>query len=173
LTLLVRRTDCSRPVDFLPRIFAEEAAHRRKVILFLLLVTLYLILTLAGRWIGSFEIAPARRARVGLALFFVFTAIEHFVRTEEMSAMILSSIPFRTEPIYITGALELLGAVGVWIPGLVRLTGICLILMLLCLLPANIYGSGANKISTTIYSSLADSCSTISCIVREFLHQNR
>jgi uncharacterized membrane protein len=82
---------------------------------------------------------------VGLALFFVFTAIEHFVRTEEMSAMIPSSIPFRTEPIYITGALELLGAVGVWIPGLVRLTGICLILMLLCLLPANIY-SAINRV---------------------------
>lgn len=109
--------------------------------LFLLLVTPYLILTLAGRWIGSFEIAPARRARVGLTLFFVFTAIGHFVRTEEMSAMIPSFIPYRTELIYITGVLELLGAIGVWIPSLVRLTGICLILMLLCLLPANIYSA--------------------------------
>jgi membrane-associated PAP2 superfamily phosphatase len=34
-------------------------------------------------------------------------------------------------------------------------------------------GSGANKISTTIYSSFDSSFSTISCIVREFLHQNR
>lgn len=109
--------------------------------LFLLLVTPYLILTLAGRWIGSLEIAPARRARAGLTLVFVFTAIGHFVRTEEMSAMIPSFIPCRTELIYITGVLELLGAVGVWIPGLVRLTGICLILMLLCLLPANIYSA--------------------------------
>src|SRR5262245_17598962 len=36
----------------------------------------------------------------------------------------------------------------------------------------NCMGSGANKISTTIYSGLDDSFSTISCIVREFLHQN-
>jgi uncharacterized membrane protein len=113
--------------------------------LFLLLVTPYLILTLAGRWIGGLEIAPARRARVGLTIFFIFTAIGHFIRTEEMSAMIPSSIPYRTELIYITGALELLGAVGVWIPGLVRMTGICLILMLLCLLPANIY-SAINRV---------------------------
>jgi uncharacterized membrane protein len=109
--------------------------------LFLLLITPYLILTLAGRWTTSLEIAPARRARVGLTLFFAFTAIGHFIRTEEMAAMIPSSIPYRVELIYITGALELLGAVGVWIPGLVRLTGICLILMLLCLLPANIYAA--------------------------------
>src|SRR6266508_236526 len=33
-------------------------------------------------------------------------------------------------------------------------------------------GSGANKISTTIYSGMDDSFSSISCIVREFLHQN-
>ncbi len=33
-------------------------------------------------------------------------------------------------------------------------------------------GSGANKISTTIYSGLDGSFSTIFCIVREFLHQN-
>jgi|GEM_PF-6236226 len=34
-------------------------------------------------------------------------------------------------------------------------------------------GSDANKISTTIYSGLDDFFSTISCIVREFLHQNQ
>src|SRR5262249_14293132 len=33
-------------------------------------------------------------------------------------------------------------------------------------------GSGANKILTTIYSSPDGSFSTLSCIVREFLHQN-
>src|SRR5262252_9097250 len=31
LTLLLRRTNRSGPVDFLPRIFAEVAAHRHKV----------------------------------------------------------------------------------------------------------------------------------------------
>jgi uncharacterized membrane protein len=113
--------------------------------LFLVLVTPYFILTLAGRWIGGLEIAPAKRARLGLTLFFMYTAIGHFIRTEDMSEMVPSSIPYRTELIYITGVLELLGAVGVWIPALVRLTGISLILMLLCLLPANIY-SAINRV---------------------------
>jgi len=43
--------------------------------------------------------------------------------------------------IYLTGALEILGAVGVWISPLTRLTGVCLMIMLLCFLPANIYAA--------------------------------
>ena len=39
----------------------------------------------------------------------------------------------------------MLGAIGVWIPRLMRLTGLCLILMLVCLLPANLY-SAVNRV---------------------------
>jgi uncharacterized membrane protein len=109
--------------------------------LFLLLVIPYLILTLAGQWLSGFNIAPATRARVGLTLFFIFTSIGHFIKTGEMAAMLPLSIPYRVELIYLTGVLELLGALGVWIPRLMRLTGICLILMLIGLLPANIYSA--------------------------------
>jgi len=59
--------------------------------------------------------------------------------------MVPPPIPYPVELIYITGVLELLGAIGVWIPGLLRLTGFCLILMLLLLLPANIY-SAVNRV---------------------------
>lgn len=109
--------------------------------LLLLLVAPYLILTLAGRWIDGLRMAPAARARVGLTLFFLFTALGHFIRTEEMAEMLPPSIPYRVELIYITGVLELLGAVGVWAPRLTRLTGLCLILMLVGMLPANIYSA--------------------------------
>src|SRR3712207_4939100 len=102
--------------------------------LLLLLVVPYLILTLAGRWVPRFKITPSKRARVGLSLFFVFTAIGHFISTKEMAAMIPPSIPYPVELIYVTGVLELLGAIGVWIPRLERLTGFLLILMLICLL---------------------------------------
>jgi uncharacterized membrane protein len=37
--------------------------------------------------------------------------------------------------------LELLGAIGVWIKPLRRLTGICLILLLVGVLPSNIYAA--------------------------------
>lgn len=58
-----------------------------------------------------------------------------------MAAMLPPSTPYRTALIYITGVLELLGAIGIWIPRLVRLTGICLIMMLVGILPANIYAA--------------------------------
>ncbi len=58
-----------------------------------------------------------------------------------MAAMLPPAIPYRVELIYLTGVLELLGALGVWIPGLMRLTGVCLILMLVGILPANIYSA--------------------------------
>ena len=115
------------------------------IFLLLLLVAPYLILTLAARWLPSLKMAPSKRARVGLSLFFVVTALAHFATTEEMARMIPSSIPYRVELIYLTGVLELLGAIGVWIPRLERLTGLLLIVMLIGLLPANIY-SAINRV---------------------------
>jgi uncharacterized membrane protein len=115
------------------------------LVLILILVAPYLILTLAGTWNSNFRIVPAIRARIGLSLFFIFTAIGHFIRTEEMAAMLPLAVPFRIELIYLTGVIELLGAVGVWISRLTRLTGLLLILMLIGILPANIY-SAINRI---------------------------
>jgi uncharacterized membrane protein len=108
--------------------------------LLLLLVVPFLVLTLADRF-TRFQISSSTRARVGLSLFFLFTSLGHFIRTEEMAAMLPPAIPYRGELIYLTGVLELLGAVGVWIPGLMRVTGVCLILMLAGILPANIYSA--------------------------------
>jgi uncharacterized membrane protein len=113
--------------------------------LLLLLIAPYLILTLVGRWISSFQTAPVTRARVGLSLFFIFTSVGHFIRTEGMATMLPSLVPYRVELIYLTGVLELLGAIGVWIPRLTRLTGFLLILMLIGLLPANVY-SAINRV---------------------------
>lgn len=109
--------------------------------LLLLLIAPYLVITLVGRWASGFKIDSSKRARVGLSLFFIFTTIGHFIRTEEMAAMLPLSVPYRIELIYLTGVLELLGAFGIWIPHLMRLTGFLLILMLICLLPANFYSA--------------------------------
>ena len=62
-----------------------------------------------------------------------------------MAAMLPPAVPYRVELIYLTGVLEFLGALGVWVPSLRRLTGICLILMLVGILPANIY-SAINRV---------------------------
>ena len=113
--------------------------------LLLLLVGPYLLLTLAGKWSPKFQIEPPKRARVGLTLFFIFTGVGHFIRTQEMAAMLPLTVPYRTELVYLTGILELLGAIAVWIPRLTRLTGFLLILMLIAILPANIY-SAINRV---------------------------
>src|SRR5687768_6388349 len=109
--------------------------------LLLLLVVPYLLLALLGRLVPRFRIASAKRARVGLSLFFLVTAVAHFASPREMAEMVPSSIPYRVELIYLTGVFELLGAIGVWIPRLRRLTGLLLIIMLIGILPANIYSA--------------------------------
>jgi uncharacterized membrane protein len=110
------------------------------LVLFLLLVVPYVLLTLLDRATG-FKITPSTRARVGLSLFFIFTSIGHFIKAEEMSAMLPPFVPYRIEIIYLTGLLEILGAISVWIAPLMTLTGFCLILMLIGFLPANIYSA--------------------------------
>ncbi len=54
-------------------------------------------------------------------------------------------IPYRTELIYFPGILELLGAAAVWVSRLMTLAGLCLILMLIGLLPANVYSAAAGR----------------------------
>ncbi len=55
--------------------------------------------------------------------------------------MLPPSIPYRVELIYVTGVFEFLGAIGAWLPHLTRLTGLLLIIMLVGVLPANIYSA--------------------------------
>ncbi len=124
------------------------------------------VLTLINRW-SSVKIKPSTRARVGLSVFFAFTAIGHFIRTDEMSAMLPPWVPYRGSIIYLTGVLELLGAIGVWLPGLTRLTGLCLILMLITFFPANnLFGNQSNRIrrarSGSVLFAGASPVSTIS-----------
>lgn len=115
------------------------------LILTLLLVIPYLTLTLVGKWFSFYRLAPPTRARAGLSLFFIFTAIGHFIRTEGMATMLPEFVPYRIALIYFTGVFELLGAIGVWIPRLRKLTGFLLILMLIVILPSNIY-SAINRV---------------------------
>lgn len=132
----------------MPNAFKHAVDGRSKmtlIFLLLLLVGPYLVLTLVGRRLPRLRIAPSKRARVGLSLFFLVTASQHFINTQGMAAMIPPSLPYPIEIIYLTGIFELLGAIGVWIPNLVRLTGLLLILMLVAVLPANIY-SAINRV---------------------------
>lgn len=79
--------------------------------------------------------------RIALAIMLAFTAMGHFLYAEGMAMMLPVSIPFRKEVIYLTGVLEIFGAICLLIPGWELVTGWALILFFLALLPANIYAA--------------------------------
>ncbi len=111
------------------------------LVLVLILTVPYFVLTLADRLIPRFGVSTATRGRIGLSLLFLFTGVGHYTQTLGMAQMVPPFLPYPVETIYITGVFELLGAVGVWIPALQRLTGVTLILMLIGFLPINFFAA--------------------------------
>lgn len=110
-------------------------------ILLSLLIGPYLVLTALGRSWDRLWMQPDLRGRISLALVFVFTGLGHFIQTEPMAQMLPARVPMRVAIIYITGVIELAAAIGLLAPRLYRLTGICLIMFLILVLPANIYAA--------------------------------
>lgn len=81
--------------------------------------------------------------RVALALMFVFTGLSHFGKTKyDMVKMMPPVFPNPLQLVYLTGAFEILGGVGlVFLPDLRGLVALSLILLLLAIFPANIYAA--------------------------------
>lgn len=77
--------------------------------------------------------------RLAVAVVFVITGIAHFTELKyDMLAMLPSPVPKQMWIIYATGLLEFAGAIGILIPRFAKLTGVCLIVFLICVFPANI-----------------------------------
>lgn len=112
-------------------------------LLFLTLALLgpYALLTAVGRVLPRARLAPRTRAKVGVSLLFLVTASGHFTQTAAMAQMLPPWVPSRVGIIYVTGVLELLGAIGIWVPGMAKPTGLCLILMLVGVFPSNVYAA--------------------------------
>ncbi|GAA4793937.1 hypothetical protein GCM10023231_22890 [Olivibacter ginsenosidimutans] len=79
--------------------------------------------------------------RMALVAMLLFTSLGHFLYTKGMSMMLPDFIPFRIELIYLTGIIEIVAAVGVFIPSLRITTGILLMVFFVLVLPANIYAA--------------------------------
>lgn len=78
--------------------------------------------------------------RIALATMF-FTGTSHFTLSDGMVQMLPPHIPMRYFIIYLTGVLELLFAVGLMLPNYFRLTGILVIVFLICVFPSNVYAA--------------------------------
>lgn len=91
--------------------------------------------------IGWVRTAPETRGRISLALLFLFTSLGHFATTREMAEMLPPWVPNRVAIVYVTGVLEMAGAVGLLIPRFSRAAGICLLIFLIAVFPANVYAA--------------------------------
>ncbi len=77
-----------------------------------------------------------------LAVMLLFTASAHFTSTkEDLIKMVPSQLPFPRQLVFVTGLLEILGAIGLLIPQVRPAAGICLALLFVALLPANIHAA--------------------------------
>ena len=106
------------------------------------------LIVLVGSWlifraIGAFGVSALATwhdtARYALAVMFTFTGISHFTKLkDDMVKMMPALFPKPLLLVYITGVLELMGAAGLLLPATRVAAGICLILFLLAVFPANV-----------------------------------
>jgi uncharacterized membrane protein len=70
---------------------------------------------------------------------FLFTGFSHFSSLKyDFAAMVPEPLPNGLWIIYLSGAFEIAGAVGLLIPRTRRLAGVCLVLLLVAMFPANV-----------------------------------
>jgi uncharacterized membrane protein len=80
--------------------------------------------------------------RAALAVMFFLTASAHWgSRRPDLIRMVPPAFPRPDLLVTITGALEILGAIGLLLPSTARASSICLILLLVALFPANVRAS--------------------------------
>src|SRR4028119_1730361 len=97
------------------------------VSLFVLLISFILLRGLG--WLGVKRLSYWRDAgRIALVIMFLFTGTSHFTSMKyDFAAMIPAPLPNGLWVIYLTGVLEIVGALGLLIPRTRKLAGICLV----------------------------------------------
>lgn len=91
---------------------------------------------------GNFEFALS--GRIAMSTMLIFTAIGHFAYTKGMTMMLPDFIPYKTETVYLTGIIEIVAALGLFLPNFRIIMGWLLIVFFILILPANIYAAIKN-----------------------------
>ena len=77
-----------------------------------------------------------------LALLFIVAGIAHFTfLRKDFAAIVPPILPYKDGIVLFTGLLEILGGIGLLIPQTSRWAAMALILYLIAVFPANIYGA--------------------------------
>lgn len=80
--------------------------------------------------------------RAALGVMFLLTASAHWgKRREDLIRMVPPALPRPDLLVTFTGVLEILGAIGLFVPLAARAACICLALLLLALFPANVHAA--------------------------------
>ena len=114
---------------------------RNLIMLTLVLILPLLICSSLRRWLGPWASDTRRLGRFGLTLFLLMASSAHFTSAENMMLMLPDWVPARVPLIYATGVLEVVLAIGLWVPALVQRTGLAIALMLVVFLPVNVYAA--------------------------------
>jgi uncharacterized membrane protein len=88
-------------------------------------------------------------AAYALGAMLLFTASAHFVPSsvteipnhDDLARMVPSFVPSPSLVVYVTGVAEVLGAIGLFVASMRRVTGFCLAALFVFMLPANIYAA--------------------------------
>lgn len=119
------------------------------LMLFVVPTLVFRLLGLVGvRRFADWRVAAAH----GLAFLFTMTGLAHFMPDSvtvmpshnDLVAMVPSAIPFPAFAVYATGVLELAGAAGLLFAGTRRWAGLGLAVLLVVMVPANIYAALEN-----------------------------
>jgi uncharacterized membrane protein len=80
----------------------------------------------------------AGTSRIILAALFAFAGTMHFVIPEQYVGIMPPALPWHRELVYLSGALEIAGGIGLLVPRTRRAAGIGLVLLLIAVWPANL-----------------------------------
>jgi uncharacterized membrane protein len=81
-----------------------------------------------------------RRSRGLLAAFFIAAGVNHFIQPRPYEKIVPPRLQDEAgRVVAISGVAELLGGIGVLLPGTRRLSGVCLIALLAAVFPSNLY----------------------------------
>lgn len=108
----------------------------------LLVLTIVVFFAIGSGTYASFGI-PQLLLRILAALPLLDSGIlAHFFRIDATASMIPPVFPIRTFLVLFTGVLEIAGAVGLFVPRFHRSAAFCIALMMVAIIPANVYAAG-------------------------------
>jgi uncharacterized membrane protein len=114
------------------------------LVLFVLVISLLVFRGIGALGVSVFATWVAC-TRYALAVMFLFTSTAHFNKMRhDLARMMPKVVSNPMAVVYFTGVCEILGAIGILIPRTRSLAGLCLVIFLLAILPANIQAAREN-----------------------------